>query len=72
MDYIKYTTEQGERFDQIAQKLFGEPGRWKDVINANPTLALVKNFDAGVVIRVPILQTATPTGVAANLPPWKR
>lgn len=72
MNYVKYTTNQGERLDTIARKLYGDPTRWKDIIDANPTLPLIPNYEAGVVLRVPIIETETPTGVIENLPPWKR
>ena len=72
MSFVKYTTEQDERLDDIAYKLYGDPGRWKDVISANPTLSVLPNYEAGIVLKVPIIETETPTGVLANLPPWKR
>lgn len=68
--FVKYITKQEERFDQIAFNVYGDSGRWKDIIDANPTLPLQPNYAAGIVIRVPII-TLADSELTQNLPPWK-
>lgn len=63
----KYVTQQGDTWDLIAYKLFGEERRMKNLIEANWSLLDVLVFSAGTEITVPDL----PEEVDADLPFWR-
>ena len=72
MTYTSYTTKEGERLDTIAHNLYADSANWQPILDANPTLSIQPNYPAGLVLRVPVLDSAdTSVGVSA-LPPWKR
>ena len=71
-EYIKYTTKQDERLDEIAGAVYADPNNWKPIIDANPTLPVLANYDAGIILRVPIEKNLLPFVDVENLPPWKK
>jgi phage tail protein X len=68
-DYLPYLTREGDRWDLIAYRLYGDVGRQDLIIAANPELAITPMLPAGVTLRVPILPDDTPP--PETLPPWK-
>ena len=62
-----YTTKQGDMWDAIAKKLYGDEYLMQDLIEANPDHVTTVIFSAGVVLTVPTSTTTT----SSNLPPWK-
>lgn len=64
-----YTTKQGDMWDQIARKLWGNAGLAGRLMEANPAYLELFYFPAGVVLTVPEI---TEENTAASLPPWKR
>jgi len=66
--YIRHITRANERWDLIAWKYYGDATLYIPITQANPSVAIVGAFDAGVVIQVPILQKAS--DVSNDLPPW--
>ena len=62
-----YTTKQGDMWDAIAKKLYGDEYLMQDLIEANPDHVATVIFSAGAVLTVPETTTTTST----NLPPWK-
>lgn len=67
---VPYITNEGDRWDLIADKAYGDVTKMDKIIEANPDLALVTNFREGVTIMLPIIsETETQT---STLPPWKR
>lgn len=63
-----YTTVQGDMWDSIAYRLYGDEGGMNALIAANPSYIDVMVFPAGVVLAVP--NYIKPT--ANTLPPWRR
>jgi prophage DNA circulation protein len=53
VDYTTYTTTYGERMDQIAARLFGDPTRWWEIAEINPEVPFPAGIEAGTVLRVP-------------------
>lgn len=70
--FIKYTTRENQRLDQIAHAVYGDSNRWKDIIDANPTMPIIANYSAGLVLRIPIVSTTDDNFENENLPPWKQ
>lgn len=65
-----YITSHGDRWDLIADRAYGDVTKMDKIIDANPDLALVVQFQEGVTLNLPIIpETNTQT---SNLPPWKR
>ena len=66
---MTYTTVQGDMWDSIAYKLYGDT-KFKDVlIEANAEYRWIYIFSAGIVLEVPEVETRV---TIDDLPPWKR
>ena len=63
-----YTTAQGDAWDLIAKKFYGDERQMHRLIEANPTHRGVLLFSAGVVLTVPEVDTAQ----VSALPPWRQ
>lgn len=70
-EYLEHVTTDGERWDQLADRYYGDPYGYERLVVANrhvpPTPVLV----GGLVLRVPVVVDAD-TIAADQLPPWKR
>lgn len=71
-DVIQHTTIEGERWDQIAQKYYGEAFMMNDIITANPAVPLYDILPAGVVLNIPVIDIVDVKITATQLPPWKQ
>jgi phage tail protein X len=68
--FIRHTTAAGERWDLLAWNYYGDPTLFSAIIMANPLIPIEPAFEAGIPVRIPILQV---NPVRTNdLPPWKR
>lgn len=63
-----YTTVQGDMWDLIAYKIWGDEYRADELMKANHGWEDVYIFSAGVRLIIPEL----PERRSAQLPPWKR
>lgn len=63
-----YSTVQGDTWDAIAHKLYGDATCMTLLLNANPDRAKTVIFSDGV--RLLVLDK--PTDLSASLPPWRR
>lgn len=64
----KYTTVQGDMWDSIAKRLYGDEHALNVLLNANPEHCDVAVFGAGTVLNVPDYKPVRPD----VLPPWRR
>lgn len=64
-----YTTTQGDAWDTIAYRLFGEERLAHLLMQANPEHMDVLMFPAGVLLTVP---KVAPPQQALKLPPWSQ
>ena len=62
-----YITIQGDTWDAIAYRLWGEERLFMELVQANPEHLDVVLFPAGVALRVP---PAPDRIIAQELPPW--
>lgn len=62
-----YITEQGEMWDQIARKIYGDENMMESLIEQNPELAHIFRFDAGTEIQY---KEVVPENTA-NIPAWR-
>lgn len=63
-----YTTLQGECWDEIAYKVYGDCGMCAALMWANRNWLTIHRFPAGVELELPEQEAY----VSAALPPWKR
>lgn len=63
-----YTTVQGDMWDGIAHKCYGDEGGVNALIEANQQYNSVVVFPAGITLQVP--EYVAPT--TNKLPPWRR
>lgn len=66
-----YTTVSLDTWDVIAKKLYGTEVLMDRLIRANLDHRKTVFFSAGVVLKVPDVDTGS-AELAENLPPWKR
>lgn len=64
-----YTTIQGDMWDGISYKVFGDVKYTDALMNANSKYRNVYVFSSGITLDIPDVETRV-TG--SNLPPWKR
>lgn len=68
---IEHITIEGERWDQLAYRYYGDPGRVEPIIRANPDVAIVPILTSGIKLRIPVLAPTT-SATTGGLPPWKQ
>ena len=62
-----YVTIQGDAWDAVAYRLWGEERLFTELVRANPEHLDVLLFPAGVALRVP---PKPETSLKQELPPW--
>jgi len=67
----EYVTIQGDRWDSIAFKAYGDSSMFSKIQDVNPNIPLVDNFEGGIKILIPIIEILDTTNIDL-LPPWKR
>lgn len=67
-----YTTRQGQRWDAIANEVYGDPYAYEPIVMANPDYLGVLVLPAGVRLRVPEQEQVSEAIAAELLPPWRR
>lgn len=68
--YVEHVTAEGERWDLLAWRYYGDAHRYEPIIRANPGVPITPVLAGGQRLRIPVL--ADPAPAAAALPPWKR
>lgn len=68
----EYIASDGERWDTIAYKAYGDVNKVNDLIEANPTIPIAATLDGGTRILIPIVESVEIEVDTALLPPWKR
>lgn len=72
MALTNYKTVQGDRWDTVSYKAYGDATRIKELIEANPELPISSVLPAGIIINIPILDNVDNSISQELLPPWKR
>jgi nucleoid-associated protein YgaU len=65
-----YITKQGDRWDIVAFKAYGDALRINEIIAANPNVSITDEIAANTILNIPFIPE--PTLDAELLPPWKR
>tara|TARA_R110000782_G_scaffold123923_3_gene215424 strand:- start:868 stop:1089 length:222 start_codon:yes stop_codon:yes gene_type:complete len=69
---VEYITNDGDRWDTIAFKAYGDATLVNGIIEANTAISIVPVLPAGIRIVVPILELGEIQIDSELLPPWKR
>ncbi|MGI0658068.1 tail protein X [Pseudomonas aeruginosa] len=74
IDCIEHVTVEGERWDTLAWRYYGDPLAYGRIIEANPALDISSTLPSGQVVLVPVLPLAEASQALQDeeLPPWKR
>lgn len=70
MEYTRYTTVQGDRWDTVAFKAYGDATQYSAIVEANPTVPKGPVLPAGTILNIPVIDS--PTVDTSILPPWKQ
>ena len=65
--YLTHITTDGERWDQLAYKYYGDSTQYERIIAANPHMAMTPTLPAGVKLAIPVVEQSD---VVEDLPPW--
>ncbi|MDP8080252.1 tail protein X [Phocoenobacter skyensis] len=65
---IAHRIKEGERWDLIAHRYYGDIGEINRLINANPHLSFCEVLPTGETLLVPIIKVKENS--VADLPPW--
>ena len=71
MEYMQYITREGDRWDTIAHRYYGDAALISPLAEANGHLQLAPVLPAGLPVRVPVIAD-TETLDLQDLPPWMR
>jgi len=71
-NFVEYVAKQGDRWDTIAFKAYGDATLINGIIEANPTIVISPILEAGTRVIVPILEQGDIQIDSELLPPWKR
>lgn len=67
-EYLEHTTVEGERWDQLADRYYGDPYAYTGIIAANPGVPLAGALAGGLSLRIPLRDEPAPD--TSMLPPW--
>jgi phage tail protein X len=70
MGFTEYITNEGDRWDLIAWKAYGDANRGNEIMAANPYVKADPVLPGGLRLKVPIAEDPAPN--PSKLPPWKR
>lgn len=71
MPNTEYITQQGDRWDTISYKAYGDATNFGPIQDANPNIPITDVFEGGVRLIIPIKEDEISTNLDL-LPPWKR
>lgn len=70
MNYVTIITKEGDRWDLIAWRSYGDATKIKDLIATNFHVPITGVIAAGTKIWIPVIEQ--PALGAEDVPPWKR
>lgn len=68
MSFEYYKTIEGDTWDLISYKVYGNEKYIKEIYQANIEYAKIAIFEGGIELKIPILEIKE----VSTLPPWKR
>lgn len=67
--YLTHITTEGERWDQLAWKYYGNALEYERIVAANPQVPITPTLLGGLRLSIPVIEE---TQIVEGLPPWKR
>jgi len=71
MSSLNYTTQEGDRIDNLAQRFYGGMNGISIISDANPLVPVEAIYPIGTVLIIPIIESNQVIR-NPNLPPWIR
>jgi phage tail protein X len=71
MEYLIHISSDGDRWDTLASRYYGDATLYASIIAANPHLAITPSIPSGQQVAIPILEESNSLS-SEDLPPWKR
>ncbi|MCM2494539.1 tail protein X [Burkholderia glumae] len=68
--YLTHITTEGERWDQIAYRYYGDPFVYERIIAANPSVPITPRLPSGIALSIPVVTVDDVPD--EELPPWLR
>jgi hypothetical protein len=68
--YTKIVSKEGDRWDLVAHRAYGDASNMTGIIGANPNVPLGVEIAPGTELYIPIIDQ--PEQDKSNLPPWRR
>lgn len=74
IDCIEHRVTDGERWDTLAWRYYGDANQYGRIIAANPAIDIITHLPPNTVVLVPVLTLAEAQQQVdqESLPPWKR
>lgn len=69
--YLNHLTRDGDRWDSIAWRYYGDVKHVPLLIEANPHVPVVEVLPGGLNLAIPVIEAEDATALE-ELPPWKR
>jgi len=71
MNHLRHITTEGERWDLLAWRYYGDAHGYERIIAANPAVPLYGVLPGGLELVIPVI-TVSESQPTEELPPWKR
>lgn len=68
---IEHITTDGERWDWLAWRYYGDPYGYERIIAANPEVPIYTRLPGGLRLEIPVIETSGADAATLGLPPWK-
>ncbi|KVG24739.1 hypothetical protein WL05_01785 [Burkholderia ubonensis] len=68
--FLTHITTEGERWDQIAYRYYGNPFAYERIIAANPDVPIAPRLASGIALSIPVVSNDDVPD--EELPPWMR
>lgn len=69
--FLTHVTTEGERWDQLAARYYGDALAYERIVAANPHVPLTTALPSGLVLSIPIIEQDD-LSEEEELPPWLR
>lgn len=67
--FLSHITTEGERWDQLSHRYYGDPLQYERIIAANPHIPLTTTLPSGLSLAIPVVALKD---ITEELPPWLR
>lgn len=67
--YLNHITTEGERWDLLAYRYYGNALLYERIVTANPHVPLTPTLSSGLTLSIPLIEQQD---LSEDLPPWLR